>query len=97
MIDSSYYRIVRSVFQSVLLLVLLVAIAVLRVGCENVTMKSRSMGNGMMTTETSGTTAVKRVTEVSVCCMPYSSIKRMEELMHVKYLGTYASRKVRRQ
>ena len=72
-VGSSYYRIVRSVFPSVLLVVLLVAIAVLRVGCENVTMKSRSIANGM-TTGTTGTTAVKRVTEVTVCCMIYGSI-----------------------
>ena len=73
-VGTSYYRIVCPVvFISVLLLMLLVAIAVLRVGGENVTMKSRSIASGM-TTGTTGTTAIKRVTEVSVYCMRYGSI-----------------------
>ena len=68
MVGISYYRIVRPVFISVPLLVLLVGIAVLRVGGENVTMKSRSIASGMAT-GTTGTTAVKTVMHRIKSCL----------------------------
>ena len=52
----------------------------LRVGCENVTMKSQSITNGM-TTGTTGTTACSEESHRSECLLHACYMVRVEECM----------------